>query len=113
MGDPFGMPIAHTLAAGMGGIRTAGDLVAWMQLTRKMKVGEAKRYVADKLGVEPIQLTDEEVMRELRERLQIGPVTAVTAQPRGMLAKCRIAELLEIDIPSVKRFRDRLPSWAK
>ncbi|NIU56981.1 MAG: hypothetical protein GWN67_11530, partial [Phycisphaerae bacterium] len=29
------MHIPHILAACMGGIRTAGDLVAWMQLTRK------------------------------------------------------------------------------
>ncbi len=100
------------MAAGMGGIRTAGDLVAWMQLTRRMKVGEAKRYVADKLGIEPLQLTDEEVMRELRETLQIGPLTAIAAQPKGMLAKCRVAELLEIEIPSVALFRSKLPRWA-
>jgi len=32
VGDPFGMPITHGVAAGMGGIRTAGDLVMWMQM---------------------------------------------------------------------------------
>jgi dimethylamine--corrinoid protein Co-methyltransferase len=51
-GDIFGMPIAHIMAAGMGGIRTAGDLVAWMQMTRKMKIGAAKQYVAHKLGID-------------------------------------------------------------
>ena len=40
------------MAAGMGGIRTAGDLVAWMQMTRKMKIAEAKQYVASKLGID-------------------------------------------------------------
>jgi len=45
------MPIAHIMATGMGGLRGAGDLVAWMQMTRKMKLPEAKRYVAEKLGV--------------------------------------------------------------
>ncbi|KKK68482.1 hypothetical protein LCGC14_2943600, partial [marine sediment metagenome] len=40
------MPIAHIMASGMGGIRTAGDLVAWMQITRRMKIAEAKAYVA-------------------------------------------------------------------
>jgi dimethylamine--corrinoid protein Co-methyltransferase len=46
------MPIAHIMAAGMGGIRTTGDLVAWMQMTRRMKLADAKQYVADKLGIE-------------------------------------------------------------
>ena len=52
------MPIAHSMAAGMGGIRTAGDLVMWMQLTRKMKLAEAKKYVAEKLKVSLIDLAD-------------------------------------------------------
>ena len=43
----------------MGGIRTAGDLVAWMQMARRMKINDAKAYVADKLGVDVIALTDE------------------------------------------------------
>lgn len=30
----------------------AGDLVAWMQISRKMKIDEAKQYVAKKLGIE-------------------------------------------------------------
>ena len=60
------MPIAHIMAAGMGGIRTAGDLVAWMQMTRKMKIAEAKQYVADKLGIEVIDLSNEDVMYQLR-----------------------------------------------
>jgi hypothetical protein len=42
----------------MGGIRTAGDLVSWMQMTRKMKIHEAKAYVAAKLGVDVFELTD-------------------------------------------------------
>jgi dimethylamine--corrinoid protein Co-methyltransferase len=45
------MPIAHIMAAGMGGIRTTGDLVAWMQMTRRMKLADAKQYVADKLEI--------------------------------------------------------------
>ncbi len=56
------MSVAHIMAAGMGGIRTAGDLVAWMQLTQRMKITEAKEYVARKLGISVIELTDEEVM---------------------------------------------------
>ncbi len=66
------MPIAHIMASGMGGIRTAGDLVAWMQITRRMKIAEAKNYVADRLGVSLLDLTDEAVMREIRNDLGIG-----------------------------------------
>ena len=68
------MPIAHIVAAGMGGIRTAGDLVAWMQMTRRMKIAEAKRYVADKLGIDLIDLVDEDVMYQVRKDLGLGVV---------------------------------------
>jgi hypothetical protein len=44
-------PIVHIMAAGMGCIRTSGDLVAWMQMTRRMKLADAKQYVADKLEI--------------------------------------------------------------
>ena len=98
------MPIAHIMAAGMGGIRTAGDLVAWMQMTRKMKLPEAKQYVAEKLGVSILELTDEDVMYPLREKLGIGVVTAKAGGPKGIVAKARIAELLGIEINSVNLF---------
>ena len=65
-GDPYGMSISHALASGMGGIRTTGDLVARMQLRRKMRLPEAKRYVADKLKVGVEDLADSTVMRGLR-----------------------------------------------
>ena len=32
------MSMAHALASSMGGMRTAGDLVARMQMTRKMRL---------------------------------------------------------------------------
>ncbi len=102
------MPIAHIMASGMGGIRTAGDLVAWMQMARRLKIAEAKSYVARKLGIGVIDLTDEAVMRELREDLGIGVVTAVAGSAKGMAAKGRISELLEIPIPSVRLFRSQI-----
>ncbi len=98
------MSVAHIMAAGMGGIRTSGDLVAWMQLTRKMKIAAAKTHVAEKLGVEPHELTDEEKMRRLREALGIGVITAVSGSPKGIRAKMKIAELLGIRINSVDRY---------
>jgi len=102
------MPTAHIMAAGMGGIRTAGDLVAWMQMTRKMKIAEAKTYVADKLGIDLIELTNEEVMRQVREDLDIGIITAVAGSAKGIVAKWKIAELLDIEINSVNFFRSKL-----
>ena len=101
------MPFAHIAAAGKRGIRTAGDLVAWMQMSRRMKLAEAKQYVADKLGVEIMDLTDEDVMYRLRQELGIGVVTAGET-PAGILAKCRIAELLEIEINSVNLFKSMI-----
>ena len=50
MGDPFGMAVAHGVASGIGGIRAAGDLVARMQVSKGMRLPEAKKYVAAKLG---------------------------------------------------------------
>ena len=92
-------------ASGMGGIRTAGDLVARMQLSRKMRIKEAKQYVADKLKVSVEDLVDEVAMNELRKDLDIGDVYAGMGEnSRGIEAKFRIAELLDIDINSVQRF---------
>lgn len=107
MGDPFGMPITHGVAAGMGGIRTAGDLVMWMQMTRKMRLPEAKQYVAEKLKVTPLDLVDECVMRDVREDLGIGTITAIPGVPRGIAAKRRIGELLGIEINSVNKMWHR------
>lgn len=92
----------------MGGIRTSGDLVAWMQITRRMKLPEAKAYVAEKLHVDLLDLTDEEVMRPLREELGIGMVTSIAGSPKGIRAKWKIAELLGISIPSVGLFKSQL-----
>jgi dimethylamine--corrinoid protein Co-methyltransferase len=96
------------MATGMGGIRTAGDLVAWMQISRRMKLNEAKKYVAKKLGVDVLDLTNEEVIRRLREDLGIGIITSVAGSPKGIRAKIKIAELLEIPINSVTLFKSQV-----
>lgn len=102
------MPAAHALASGMGGIRTAGDLVARMQLARKMRLPEAKAYVADKLDVSVFDLSDENVMRELREDLDIGVITSVPGAARGLEAKARIEQLLDIRINGIERLRRKM-----
>ena len=108
VGDPFGMAIAHGIASGMGGIRTAGDLVARMQMTRGMKIREAKAYVAQKLGISVIDIADPVVMSEVREELDIGRVNAVPRVTKGMDAKFRIAEILGIEINCVNRFKRKV-----
>jgi dimethylamine--corrinoid protein Co-methyltransferase len=95
------------MTSGMGGLRTAGDLVAWMQITQRMKINEAKAYVAGKLGIDIIDLTNEEVMHQLREDLGLGLVTSVSGSPKGIRAKMKIAELLDIQINSVSLFRSQ------
>ena len=99
--------MSHALASSMGGIRTAGDLVARMQLTKKMRLDEAKRYVADKLHVTPLDLSDPTLMRGLREELDIGTITGVPGVAKGIAAKVRIAELLDIKINSVEQFKKK------
>jgi len=97
------MPITHGMAAGMGGLRTAGDLVMWMQMLHKMKLPEAKKYVAEKLNVSLMDLADECLMRDVREEFGIGTITAVPGTPKGIRAKQRIAALLGIGIHSVDK----------
>ena len=101
------MHIAHIFACGMGGIRTSGDLVAWMQLIKKMKIADAKKYVAQRLGVGVADLTNEEVMRQLREDLGIGIITSIAGSPKGIRAKLKIAELLGLPINSVDLFKSQ------
>ena len=61
----------------MGGIRTAGDLVARMQMSRGMRLGR----ILDHSNLHP-------------------------GEPNAMMAKFRIAELLGIRISSVERFKE-------
>jgi hypothetical protein len=104
----LGMHIAHSIASGMGGMRTAGDLVARMQMSRSMKIKEAKEYVASKLKVSVSDLADPVVMSEIREDLDIGRVNALPRVAKGIDAKFRIAELLGIEINCVNQFKDRI-----
>ncbi len=102
------MPVSHALASGMGGIRTAGDLVARMQLHRKLRLPEAKRYVADRLKVAPSDLSDEVAMRELREELDLGVVTSMVGGAKALAAKARIGRLLDVRVPSVEILKQKI-----
>jgi hypothetical protein len=101
------MAITHARASGMGGMRAAGDLVARMQMTRGMKIQEAKTYVAEKLGIAVAELTDPIIMTEVRTDLGLGLVTPLPGVPKGIEAKFNIARVLDIDINCVNRFKKR------
>jgi dimethylamine--corrinoid protein Co-methyltransferase len=96
----FGMDVAHSCASGMNGLRAAGDLVARLQMAKGMRITEAKRYVADKLGVTPRDLSDNQAMHERRGELRLGRVfeteSTYYADPSPLEAKWHISELLEL-----------------
>jgi dimethylamine--corrinoid protein Co-methyltransferase len=106
------MECTHEVAAGMCGIKTAGDLVMRMQLSKGMRIDAAKKYVAEKLGVSVLDLHDCAVMEDVRERLHLGAQRPLTGQPIGMEVKYWIAKALDIEINCVeksKRLTGMLP----
>ena len=92
----------------MGGLRAAGDLVARMQLTRRMRLPEAKAYVAGRLGVGAEDLSDPVAMAEVRRELGLGTIptedTATLDDALALEAKVNIARLLDVPVRSVERF---------
>lgn len=102
------MSIPHYVASGMGGIRTAGDLVARMELSRNMKIDDAKKYVAKRLDMDVFDICDEEIMRERRMEEQIGVIDGVPNAAFGIAAKMNIEKLLDIKINSCEHFRQKL-----
>lgn len=102
------MAVTHEVASGMGGIRTAGDLVARVQMSKAMKIKEAKEYVAKKIGVSVIDLSDSNLMKELREQMDIGHVQVQDKASYGIEAKFNIAKVLDIKINSVENFKRKV-----
>jgi dimethylamine--corrinoid protein Co-methyltransferase len=108
------MDVAHSCASGLNGMRAAGDLVARLQMAKGMRITEAKQYVADKLGVTPRDLSDNQAMHERRGELRLGRVfeteSTYFADPSPLEAKWHISELLELPINSVERLKTGLSS---
>ncbi len=104
------MASVHQIASGMGGMRTAGDLVARMQISQAMKIKEAKEHVAKKIGASVSDLADPVVMNVMREDLGIGMLSSsmYPGSAKGIEAKFRIAELLDTEINCVNKFKDRI-----
>lgn len=111
-GDSFGMPVAHAVASGMNGLRAAGDLVARLEMTRGMKLAEAKIYVADKLGTSVADLADPLAMHEVRGELRLGRVfeseTTYPHDPSPQEAKLNIAARLDLPLNGLTSLREAL-----
>ncbi len=88
----------------MGGMRTAGDLVMRMQMAKAMRLGEAKEYVADKLGIAVEDLSDNIKMDKIRRKLGLGRIRPSVQEAVNLQAKANIAELLDIKINSVEKY---------
>lgn len=78
-----------------------------MQMTRGMRIEEAKSYVADKLNVSVSDLTDPVIMTEVREDMDIGSISPLPGCAKGIEAKLRIAEILDIEINCIRRLKQR------
>ena len=102
---------AHAQASGMGGMRAAGDLVARMQMSRRMRLKEAKEYVAGKLGCSTRDLSDPVAMELIRQEHGLGlrrdDVLHAAGEPGMMEAKFNIAEKLDMHINCVEQFKER------
>ena len=102
---------AHAQAAGMGGMRAAGDLVARMQMSKRMRLKEAKEYVAGKLGCSTRDLSDPVAMELIRKENGLGLVAVTSStqpgEPGMMEAKFNIAEKLDVHINCVEQFKER------
>ncbi len=94
------MPVAHAVASGMNGLRAAGDLVARLEMARGMRLAEAKRMVAEAVGVSLADLSDPLVMHEVRGEHRLGRVfeaeTTFPGDPSPQEAKANIRTLLEL-----------------
>jgi dimethylamine--corrinoid protein Co-methyltransferase len=97
-------------------MRTAGDLVARMQMTRGMRLEQAKAHVAGQLGVSAADLSDPLIMHEVRREFGLGliPVQELTypSEPGAIEAKFHISEVLDVPINSVQKFTAHIASRA-
>jgi dimethylamine--corrinoid protein Co-methyltransferase len=100
----MGMAIAHAQASGMGGMRTAGDLVARVQLAKGCRIREAKAYVAEKLGTSVMDLVDPVVMGEVRADKGLGTMMPLAHTPKGIECKFNIARELDVKINCLGNF---------
>ncbi len=87
-----------------------------MQMTRGMRLEQAKAHVAGRLGVSPAELSDPLIMHEARREFGLGliPVQELTypSEPGAIEAKFHISELFDVPINSVQKFTEHTASRA-
>lgn len=79
--------------------------MARLQISKSMKIGKARAYVAEKLGLNTEDLTNEDIMTEIRREKDIGLVHMLPGFARGLEAKLNRSRLLDLEINCVKRMR--------
>jgi len=81
-----------------------------MQMTRRMRLPEAKAYVADRLGVSPADLSDPVTMSDVRRERGLGTIptedTATVNDALAIEAKVNIARVLDVPVRSAQRLRE-------
>ncbi len=82
-----------------------------MQFTRGMRNIEAKRYVAEKLGVSALDLVDPVVMLDVRKEFGLGSMyeseISGPDDPLAIEAKFNISKVLDVPINCVERFKEK------
>ncbi len=85
--------------------------MARMQMTRGLRLKEAKEYVAGKLGVTPFDLGDVAAMTEVRSEFGLGRIHSYAIshpwQANFIEAKFNISRVLGVPILCVERFKER------
>ena len=74
----------------------------WVQMAKKLRINEAKAYVAKKLNIEVSSLNDSNAMCKLRRELGFGTISPLPGEKTGIVAKKNIARVLDIPIQSVR-----------
>ena len=82
-----------------------------MQINRKMRLSDAKAYVAEHLGVTAPELSDPMVMEAVRGDHGLGRVTTFETlyptESSAIEAKVNISRALDIPINCVEKFKER------
>ena len=78
-----------------------------MQMSRGMKIDDAKAFVAQRLNVATADLHDPVKMAEVREDLKLGNIQPHSSQPKGIEAKRNIANVLGIEMNSLRASQRR------
>ena len=81
--------------------------MARVQMAKKLRINEAKKYVADRLKVDVKELSDPVIMSEVRTDLGLGMMMPLGNVAKGIECKFNIARVLDLDINCLKRFKEK------